>query len=169
MVSDYRSNASDETNEDGSIDAKPPTPPPNLGRKKSMAPTAPAPPVVKTRKLTAKESDEEAKVCALMEDKIAILKKELIDKKVIFEKLAAELFRMLGLFERLKKMGESGRSQEIVEAETQVTLKLKSLTLFLCTLDASIYFNTFVIFVHLGHFDYLYVKIHQSPRCIKMR
>ncbi len=61
----------------------------------------------------------EAMLCANFEEKIKILKKQLAEKQIIFHKLSQELFRMLGLFERLEKMGES-HTKEVVEAETMV-------------------------------------------------
>lgn len=60
-----------------------------------MAPkTAEGPPKKREiRKLTGKETEHEAVICATYETKIGLLKKELMDKKIIFDKLAAELFR----------------------------------------------------------------------------
>ena len=63
--------------------------------------------------------EEEAVLCATLGKKISILKKELTDKTVIFNKLTAEIFRMLGLFERLERMGES-RGTELMEAEKTI-------------------------------------------------
>ena len=63
--------------------------------------------------------EEEAILCATFEKNIAKLKKQLTDKTVIFEKLSQEIFRMLGLFERLERIGES-RGQELMEAEQAV-------------------------------------------------
>lgn len=71
------------------------------------------------RELTPKEMEEEAILCATFEKNIAKLKKQLTDKTVIFDKLSQEIFRMLGLFERLERMGES-RGNELMEAEQAI-------------------------------------------------
>ena len=63
--------------------------------------------------------EEEAILCATFEKNIAKLKQQLTDKTVIFDKLSQEIFRMLGLFERLERMGES-RGNELMEAEQAV-------------------------------------------------
>ena len=72
------------------------------------------------RKLTSKETEDEAVICANLEKKIEALKKDMTDKTIIFNKLSAELFRMLGLFERLEKMEETMAGNQIVEAEQVV-------------------------------------------------
>ena len=63
--------------------------------------------------------EEEAILCATFEKNIAKLKKQLTDKTVIFDKLSQEIFRMLGLFERVERMGEV-RGAELMEAEQAV-------------------------------------------------
>ena len=80
---------------------------------KAFLPTQP------NRELTPKEMEEEAILCATFEKNIAKLKQQLTDKTVIFDKLSQEIFRMLGLFERLERMGES-RGNELMEAEQAV-------------------------------------------------
>jgi hypothetical protein len=70
--------------------------------------------------------EEEAILCATFEKNIAKLKKQLTDKTVIFDKLSQEIFRMLGLFERLERMGES-RGTELMEAEQAVRQTTKML------------------------------------------
>ena len=80
----------------------------------------PQPPkITKARKLTAKEIEHETKMCTKLEQQIAKLKLDLTDKKVIFDKLMAELFRMLGVFDRLEKLHET-KGNDIVEAEQAV-------------------------------------------------
>ena len=63
--------------------------------------------------------EEEAMLCATYEKNIPKLKKQLTDKTVIFDKLSQEIFRMLGLFERLERMGDT-RGNELMEAEQAV-------------------------------------------------
>ena len=71
--------------------------------------------------------EEEAIICTKLESQIELLKKVLQNKQIIFEKISSEILRMLGVFERLSKLGESKRS-ELVEAEQAVsTYKLLSL------------------------------------------
>ena len=101
-----RSTASDETIDTGGQEEKPNE--------------EPHQPLKKTkRKLTNQEIEHENQMCELFERKIAELKSDLTDKKVIFDKLMAELFRMLGVFDRLEKLHET-KGNEIVEAETAV-------------------------------------------------
>ena len=109
-----RSNASDETvdplateNDENNSSQVPPQPP--------------QPKIIKTRKLTAKEIEHETKMCTTLEQNLAKLKLDLTDKKVIFDKLMAELFRMLGVFDRLEKLHET-KGNEIVEAEQAVSI-----------------------------------------------
>ena len=70
--------------------------------------------------MSPKEVEEEAFLCATLEKHVAVLKKELVDKTIIFNKLSQEIFRMLGLFERLERMGET-RGTELMEAEQAVS------------------------------------------------
>ena len=71
------------------------------------------------RQMSPKEVEEEAFLCATFEKNVALLKKQLADKTIIFDKLSQEIFRMLGLFERLERMGET-RGTELMEAEQAV-------------------------------------------------
>ena len=48
------------------------------------------------------------------------MRKTLQEKRIVFEKIAAEVMRMLGVFDRLSKLGETKRL-EIVEAEQVVS------------------------------------------------
>ena len=102
-----RSTASDETIDTGGQEEKPNEEPHQPLKKSTM------------RKLTNQEIEHENQMCELFERKIAQLKSDLTDKKVIFDKLMAELFRMLGVFDRLEKLHET-KGNEIVEAETMV-------------------------------------------------
>lgn len=102
-----RSTASDETIDTGGQEEKPNEEQPHQPLKKTK------------RKLTNQEIEHENQMCELFERKIAELKSDLTDKKVIFDKLMAELFRMLGVFDRLEKLHET-KGNEIVEAETAV-------------------------------------------------
>lgn len=70
--------------------------------------------------MSPKEVEEEAYLCATLEKNIAVLKRKLADKTIIFDKLSQEIFRMLGLFERLERMGET-RGSELMEAEQAVS------------------------------------------------
>ena len=101
----FRSTASDETIEPPQ-DEEPPT----IQQPKKTS---------TLRKLTNKEIEHEAQMCSILERKIADLKSDLTDKKVVFDKLMAELFRMLGVFDRLEKLHET-KGNEIVEAESAV-------------------------------------------------
>lgn len=112
----HRSTKSDEATEEPPVDIK---------KQASQDETAPKP-KQPSRKLTKKEEDMEKAVCSALEAKIGELKKSLTDKQVIFNKLSAEMIRMLGVFERLKKMGET-RGTEIVEAEQSVSTFLKTI------------------------------------------
>ena len=110
----FRSTASDETIDTGGQEEKPNEEhPPQTNQQ-------PQPPKRSTRKLTNQEIEHERKMCDIFERKIADLKSDLTDKKVIFDKLMAELFRMLGVFDRLEKLHET-KGNEIVEAETAVS------------------------------------------------
>ena len=66
-------------------------------------------------------NEKEAIICSKLESQIGSLKIVLQRKQVIFEKISAEILRMLGVFERLSKLGESKRS-ELVAAEQAVSL-----------------------------------------------
>jgi len=68
------------------------------------------------RQMSPKEVEEEAFLCATLEKNIGVMKRKLADKTIIFDKLSQEIFRMLGLFERLERMGET-RGSELMEAE----------------------------------------------------
>ena len=65
-------------------------------------------------------SQDDVKRCSKLESQIELLKNVLHEKQIVFEKIANEVLRMLGLFERLSKMGETKRS-EVVEAEQAVS------------------------------------------------
>ena len=66
-------------------------------------------------------SQDDVKKCTKLESQIELLKNVLYEKQIVFEKIANEVLRMLGLFERLSKMGETKRS-EVVEAEQAVSI-----------------------------------------------
>ena len=66
-------------------------------------------------------NEKDAIICSKLESQIGSLKIVLQRKQVIFEKISTEILRMLGVFERLSKLGESKRS-ELVEAEQAVSL-----------------------------------------------
>ena len=65
-------------------------------------------------------SQDDVKRCSKLETQIELLKNVLYEKQIVFEKIANEVLRMLGLFERLSKMGETKRF-EVVEAEQTVS------------------------------------------------
>ena len=66
-------------------------------------------------------TQDDVKRCTKLESQIELLKNVLYEKQIVFEKIANEVLRMLGLFERLSKMGETKRS-EVVEAEQAVSI-----------------------------------------------
>ena len=120
----FRSNASDETIDDiAQPNDELPSNTNGISNGDSNPQESPpkSRPKLPGRKLTSKELEEEAVICSTLEEKISILKKDLRDKTIIFQKLAAELFRMLGLFERVGKLEETMGNQ-IVEAEQVVSL-----------------------------------------------